>query len=166
MIKSLEKVQGKSDHCIVIPDGGKEWRRGSHILLSDAHEQDKRQCAQTETHKMTHSVAQYPREPGESPLLGILIILGTDWVALLKLVEAGLDGLQRSLSSLICSLFYHPRYACDWCLCFIVLIAEEGGERGKEIIPVIRNLACWEQTQESSTFPFFVILGEVTHLSI
>lgn len=81
---------------------------------------------------MTHSVAQLPREPGESPPLGILIILGTDWVALLKLVEAGLDDLQRSLSSLICSLFYHPRYACDWFLCFIVLIAEEGGERGKK----------------------------------
>lgn len=80
----------------------------------------------------------------ESPSLEILIILGADWVpclGLLELVEAGLDDLQKSPSSLI-SLFYDLKYTCGWFFCFIVLIAEEGWERGKEIIPVIRNLSC------------------------
>lgn len=57
MITFLEKVQGKCNRCIGISDGGEEWSRGSQIF-SDAHGQKKRQWSKTETHKMTHFMAQ------------------------------------------------------------------------------------------------------------
>lgn len=164
MVKFLEKVQGKCNPCIGISDGGEEWSRGSQIF-SDAHGQNKRQWSKTETHKMTHFMAQVACRACGVSMLGDTHRPGQlIWVALLEQLEAGPDGLQKSLSNLIHFFVLGSEISCGWFLCFGVLIAE-GGERGKEGISVIRNLWCWGQTWESWTFPFFVILG-VTFLSV